>query len=410
MRHVVILVQEGRTLGNLFTGWPSAYAPSIGNGPLGPIKLHTVTYAEDRSMCELDACMLTAYGEPGRMNGFERNAFCKLACHKTPRHPKYDVGVFPYAYLSHLEIAPYRALAHQYVLADNMYPTEWGGDFTAHQGLIAGSTFVDADHYIDDVPDAQPWGCDAPRETKVRLEHVGGYNGGATFPCFKQYPTMAELLDTAHLSWRYYVASQNGADPAGRLWNAFDAIKKVRYGPDWANDIVSPPGKILTAAAKGDLPAVSWVIPELKWSDHPASTSDMGPSWVAAVVNAIGEGPEWDSTAIVVVWSEWGGWFDARPPYFPRYLKGSGLGFRVPMLIVSPYSKSNHTSHTRYAFGSILRFVEETFSLPGLSSLRYGYVFSDTKANSIADSFDFNRKPRIFRPIPAKYPPSDFLH
>lgn len=410
IQHVVIVVQEGRTLNNLFTGWPTAYAPRFGQSltPPSPVRLRKITYAQDRSMCELDGCMVIAYGTG--MNGFESNVFCKLGCTRFPRHVKYDVGVFPYSYMDHKEIAPYRAMAYQYVLADNMYPTEWGGDFTAHQDLIAGSTFVDTEHYIDDVPSARPWGCDAPPGTHVRLEHVGGYNGGSTFPCMTQYPTMAELFDNARLSWKYYVSPLHGSDPSGRLWNAFDAVKKVRDGPDWAKNIVSPPGTVITDAAKGQLPAVAWVIPRLAWSDHPSQTSDKGPSWVAAIVNAIGTGPEWGSTAIVIVWSEWGGWFDARPPYFPRYLKGSGLGFRVPMIIISPYAKKNRTSHTDYQFGSILKFVESTFDLPGLSSLGYGYVFSDRRSKSIADAFDFSQKPRRFVPIPAKYPPTDFLH
>lgn len=410
VRHVVIVVQEGRTLNNLFTGWPSAYAPPFGMSLIPPyqVRLRAITYAQDRSMCELVGCMTLSYGRDDN-DGFEQNRFCKLGCVKFPDHGK-DVGVFPYSYMDHKEIAPYRAIAQQYVLADNMYATEWGGDFTAHQDLIAGTTFVDAEHYIVDVPSAKPWGCDAPKRTTVPLQHVGGSNGGSMFPCITQYPTMMELLDNAHLTWKYYVAPLKGTDSSGRLWNALDAIKKIRYGPDWSKNIASPPGRVLTDAAKGQLSAVSWVIPRLEWSDHPSQTSDEGPSWVASIVNAIGKGPEWNSTAIVIVWSEWGGWFDARPPYFPSGLKGSGLGFRVPMLIVSPYAKKDRTSHTDYQFGSILRFVEEEFNLPSLSSLGYGHVFTDKTSNSISDAFDFARGPRVFVPIPAKYPSSTFSH
>jgi phospholipase C len=108
------------------------------------------------------------------------------------------------------------------------------------------------------------------------------------------------------------------------------------------------------------------------------------------------------------VWSEWGGWFDARPPYFPKNLKGSGLGFRVPLLIVSPYAKENVVIHTDYQYGSILKFIEQAFDLPSLSTLGYGYVFTDTSSNSLSDSFDFLKGPRAFQPIKAKYPSSSF--
>jgi len=322
IKHVVIIVQEGRTLNNLFAGWPGAYAPMFGwaQGDSEPVQLREISFADDRGMCELYPSMNLAYGG-GQMNGFDVNRFCALGCSHFPNGHKTDTGVFPYAYMSRDEIAPYRALASQYVLADNMYATEWGGDFTAHQDLIAGSTFISANRALLDVPNAQPWGCDAASGTRVPLS---GYPARSTFPCVTQYPTLADLLDKAGLSWKYYVASLTSGDPSGRLWNAFDAIKKVRDGPDWRKNIVSPPTEILTDGTEGRLPSVSWVIPEVTWSDHPSQTSDKGPSWVAAVVNAVGKGPEWNDTAVIIVWSEWGGWFDARPPYFPKRLKELG--------------------------------------------------------------------------------------
>jgi phospholipase C len=406
IRHIVIIMQEGRTLNNLFAGWPGAYAPMSGEAVEipGPIRLREIRFSDDRSMCELSPSMTLAYWG-ARMEGFDLNRFCGLGCTHYPNGHKPVTSLFPYAYMNRDEIAPYRTLAGQYVLGDNMYSTEWGGDFTAHQYLIAGSTFISAKRALRDVPSAEPWGCDAPKGTRIAL---WGYPYETASPCITQYPTMAELLDRAKLSWKYYVAPLGGRDPSGQLWNAFDAIKKVRYSSDWTKNIVSPPSRVLTDAKKGALPAVAWVIPEVAWSDHPSQKSDKGPSWVAAVVNAVGEGPEWNDTAIIIVWSEWGGWFDARPPYFPNRLKGTGLGFRVPLLIVSPYARKNVVVHTDYQFGSILRFTEEALNLPPLSSLGYGYVFTDATSNSLSDSFDFLKGPREFQPIKAKYSSSIF--
>ena len=286
--HIVILMQEGRTLNNLFTGWPHAFAPGRAFAlNIGLVFLKAITYSQDRSMCELSPCMNLAYSG-GQMNGFDINRFCKLGCtHSMPyrKGRKPDVGLLPYSYMDHTQIAPYREIAGQYVLADNMYATGFDGDFSAHQDLIAGSTFVTANRALRDVPSAQPWGCDAPKGTRIAL---WGYPYETVSPCVTQYPTMAELLDRARLSWKYYVAPLNGSDPSGRLWNAFDAIKKVRYSSDWTKNIVSPPGRVLTDARNGTLPSVAWVIPEVAWSDHPSQTDDKGPSWVASVVNAIG--------------------------------------------------------------------------------------------------------------------------
>ena len=171
----------------------------------------------------------------------------------------------------------------------------------------------------------------------------------------------------------------------GAIWNAFDAIKKVRDGADWAN-VVSPETAVFDDVKLNQLPAVSWVVPCGRNSDHAAGT-DNGPSWVAAVVNAIGKSPAWSTTAIIVVWDDWGGYYDHVPPAFLD--DQGGLGFRVPMIVVSPYAKQGYVAHTQYEFGSLLKFVEETFDLGSLGT-------TDVRANNINDAFNFKQKPRPF--------------
>ena len=167
----------------------------------------------------------------------------------------------------------------------------------------------------------------------------------------------------------------------------------------------------MTDASNGSLAAVSWVSPTKADSDHPVAHSDLGPSWVASVVNAVGESSYWQSTAIIVVWDDWGGWYDNAAP---KQLDYRGLGIRVPCLIISPYAKETSTSqpgyvsHTQYEFGSILKFIEEAYNLKPLGQTKAGY--SDQRATSIEDSFDFTQKPRKFTAIPSKYPASHFLH
>ena len=100
----------------------------------------------------------------------------------------------------------------------------------------------------------------------------------------------------------------------------------------------------------------------------------------------------WNSTVIFVMWDEWGGWYDHVPP--PQ-LDYDGLGFRVPLLVISPYAKQHYVSHVQYEHGSVLRFIEDTFGLGRLSA-------SDGRANSPApDCLDFTRPPRPFKPFQA---------
>ena len=161
----------------------------------------------------------------------------------------------------------------------------------------------------------------------------------------------------------------------------------MRYGSEWKTNIVSPEKAVLTDASNGKLPSVAWVIPDGINSDHAGfGRSDKGPSWVAGVVNAIGQGSDWNSTAIIILWDDWGGWYDHVAP--PQ-LDYAGLGFRVPMIVVSPYAKQGYVSSTQYEFGSVVKFVEEAFGLGSLGT-------DDQRANFDRRHVQLRRKaPRV---------------
>jgi hypothetical protein len=163
-----------------------------------------------------------------------------------------------------------------------------------------------------------------------------------------------------------------------------------------------PQTNILKDVSGGKLPAVSWVIPDATDSDHPGYSSDKGPSWVSSIVNAIGSSSYWNSTAIIIVWDDWGGFYDPVAPPTPFDTQG-GPGFRVPMIVVSPYVPQGEISNTPYEFGSILQFVENNWGLGCLGT-------TDCTATSIADMFQFNKKARKFKQVQSKYPASYFLH
>ena len=111
-----------------------------------------------------------------------------------------------------------------------------------------------------------------------------------------------------------------------------------------------------------------------------------------------------EQTAIVLLWDDFGGWYDHVPP--PQ-LDFKGLGIRVPCIIISPYVRRGYVIHTQYEFGSVLKFVEQTYGLPALGSVAKGY--SDARATSMLDAFDFTKNPRAYRRIPAPVFPDFFL-
>jgi phospholipase C len=174
------------------------------------------------------------------------------------------------------------------------------------------------------------------------------------------------------------------------VWNGFAAIKKIYHGPDWHTKISSPNTNIFSDLKSGKLPSVSWVIPTLYDSDHPASGCNGGPWWVTKVVNAIGTSQYWKNTAIILIWDDWGGWYDNAAPTITN---PSTLGFRVPMIVISPYAKPNNVAHTQYDFGSILKYIEQTFGLGSLGT-------DDASANSMQDAFDYSQTPNKFTAAP----------
>jgi phospholipase C len=294
-------------------------------------------------------------------------------------------------------------MAQQYVLADAMFPSEFGGSYASHIMAVAGNDEISSTEAIANTPTLAPEDCDAPSRARASL--VNSYRqigrGNGPFPCFTQFNSIVNLLDAKGLSWRYYIKRQFN----GGLYSPFEAMAYVRYGPHYDTDVVAPQTKVLTDIANGQLAAVTWVTPSRGDSDLPGLHSDKGPSWVTSIVNEIGESPFWNSTAIVVIWDEWGGWFDNAPP--PQ-LDYRGLGIRVPCLILSPYAKHGYISHTQYEWSSILKFIEGVYNLGPIGPSALGYT--DTRANSLVDSFDFTQQPRRFAPIAAKYSRSYFLH
>jgi phospholipase C len=203
---------------------------------------------------------------------------------------------------------------------------------------------------------------------------------------------MRDLLDAKKVSWKYYTPAY-ASGSAGALWNAFAVVKEVYNDPsEWGTNVSWPETNIFNDIKGNTLPAVSWIVPETDAADHPwgKGVNDTGPSWVASVVNAVGQSSYWDSTAIIVTWDDFGGWFDHEPP--PLFDNMGGLGFRVPMIVISPYVPKGEITHTQYEFASILKFVEQNFGLPSMHT-------TDERATSMVNMFNFTQTPRPYQQI-----------
>jgi phospholipase C len=332
----------------------------------------------------------------GRMDGVDKNT---VKCFGAPNCPPANAQ---FKYVNPPEVAPYFQVAQQFTFCDRMFQTNQGPSFPAHQFIISGTSAPTAhtEACAAENPKGSPnafldAGCTAPAGETVAVLDTDGNESTKMYPCF-EHATLTDELDAKNISWKYYAPS------AGIIWNGPNAIRHMCVpdptgtlctGSDWKNHVILNQTQVLTDVANGNLPAVSWVIPTAQASDHPQKNTGLGPSWVASVVNSIGNSAYWANTAIFITWDD-----HVAPPIISSY----EYGFRVPLIVVSPFAKAGFVSHQTHDFGSILKFIEETF---GLTTVGY----ADANANDLSDCFDFGQAPLAFHEIAARYDATYFL-
>ncbi|HEY1868995.1 MAG TPA: alkaline phosphatase family protein [Candidatus Cybelea sp.] len=392
--HIIYIVQENRSFDNLFQGYPGADTVSSGKISTGrTVKLKPVGLAAFYDIDHSAGAMFEACDGTGklpgthcRMDGFNLEQSSPGA----PKRVKYP----QYVYVPQDQSRPYFAMAHEGVLADDMFQSQLDESFVAHQYVIAAQAASSVN-----IPYGA-WGCTGSG-SQVKMITKDREINGSQSPCF-DYQTLGDELDNAGLSWRFYASAYGSrSSGAGAVWSSYQAVSHIYYGPDWSKDVISPNWTFITDVRAGKLAKFTWITPICSDSDHVNCPGGHGPSWVAALVNTVGKSKFWNSTAIFIQWDDWGGLYDHVPP---PYEGADGLGFRVPLIVLSPYAKHDYVSHVQYETASVLRFAEDLFGLPQLAA-------ADRRATSpAADCFDFSGSPRAFKPIKAPLPPSFFMH
>jgi phospholipase C len=390
--HIVYIVQENRSFDDLFHGYPGADTVSRGKNSKGEtIELRPIPLSRQYVIDHSHAAMFAACNAPPgdlpgthcRMDGFD-----KEYSGEGPPNPEY-------VYVPHGDSKPYFDIAHEGVLADRMFQSQLDESFVGHQYVIAAQAA-----WSVDLPYGQ-WGCGGARYDRVAIiTKERTISKHTQRPCF-DYETLGDELDTAHLSWRFYASSYGSPGSGeGAEWSSYQAIKHIREGPDWKKDVISPNWRFMTDVKAGKLANFTWITPVCMDSDHVNCPGGNGPSWVAALVNTVGESKFWNSTAIFIQWDDWGGLYDHVAP---AYLDRDSLGFRVPLVMVSPYARAGRVTHVHYETASVLRFAEDLWGLPQMAP-------ADRRANSPTGEFDFNQSPRKWVHIKAPLPPKFFEH
>jgi phospholipase C len=377
IKHVVMIMQENRSFDSYFGTYPGADGFPMRNGRSAvcvpdPLARHCVRPFHDSH----DRNVGGPHGpqnairdiDGGKMDGYIREALdgrikrCQSLGATDPRctgGPPADVM----GYHDARELPNYWAYARRYVLQDHMFEPNFGWSLPAHLFAVSGWSAK----------------CEQPTNPSSCTSNLEGPGNGPDSirkrnprgPLYA-WTDLTYLLHKHHVTWAYYVASGWQPDcPKGitlycrpglqrpgtpSIWNPLPDFATVRDDGQLGN--VKSVSSYFRAARRGSLPAVSWIEPDWKHSDHPGAFVSTGQAWVTRVVNAAMNGPDWKSTAIFLAWDDWGGFYDHVNP--PR-VDANGYGIRVPALVISPYAKHGYVDHQTLSFDAYLKFIEDDF-------------------------------------------------
>jgi phospholipase C len=365
IKHVVWIIKENRTFDNYFGTFPGANGATQGklsNGRVIPLQHMQDMTAHD--IAHDWFASLTGIGG-GKMDQYDLIPLANV-----------DGDLLAYSQLNQSDIPNYFSYAANFVLADNTFSSIHSSTLPNHFYTIAATS-----NNVISTPTRRgndwSWGCDS-NDPNMRVM-VATPNGEVSnvFPCF-DFQTLADLMDQAGVSWKYYAPPYG---ERGYQLSTYNNIRHIRYGNDWTSDVVLDT-QFASDAQAGNLASVSWLVTGYA-DEHAPNPTCFGENWTVQQINAIMQGPDWPTTAIFLVWDDFGGFYDhVNPPTVDFY----GLGQRVPLIVISPYAIPGHIAHTVYEHSSVIKFIEETFGLPNLGN-------RDVDANDMMDSFNFNQTP-----------------
>jgi phospholipase C len=414
IKHVIVIMQENRSFDSYFGTFPGADG----------IPANTCVPDPKASNCQrpyVDHADVNG-GRPhgqgaaiidinqGKMNGFVRQAEAGAKGCSDPTNPACTNSATPdvMGYHTQSDIPNYWSFAQQYVLQDRMFEPNASWSLPEHLFQVSEWSAFCTQHDATSCRNALQ-GPGLPPDFQRR--------GGP--PPIYAWTDLTYLLHKSNVSWGYYVVTgaepdceddeavscapvrQNAKTPG--IWNPLPYFDTVKDDGQLGN--IQTVGNFYSAAKKGELPAVSWVVPSNAVSEHPPAAVSFGQSYVTSLVNAVMNSPDWDSSAIFLAWDDWGGFYDhVQPPTVDE----NGYGLRVPAIVISPYAKHGYIDHQTLSFDAYVKFIEDDF----LHSARLApktdgrpdprpTVREDVPIlGNLANDFDFSQPPRPPTPLP----------
>ncbi len=358
IQHLVVLLQENHTFDNYFGTYPGADGlPANTSMPVDPKNPNGQSiqpwHIGNSTITDLSHSSVTFKGQydNGKMDGFVSYL------NSINQNGQLSMG-----YYDCTDIPYYCNLADNYVLFDHLFSSAADGSDANHMYWVAGIA------------------PQAPRGQQLNT-------------ILANIPTIFDRLQAAGVSWKFYVENydpsinyRNEASAGNKasqvIWVPLLNFDRFIDDPKLASHIVDL-SQYYTDLTNGTLPAVSYIVPSGQ-SEHPPQKPITGERTVKNLIQELMRSSSWDSSAFMLMYDDWGGWYDhVAPPQVDNF----GYGLRVPGLLVSPYAKTHYIDHTQMDFTSVLKFIEVNWNVPPLES-------RDTAANNFLDAFDFTQAPR----------------
>jgi len=393
VKHVVVIVKENHTFDNYFGTFPGAEGSTQCLTTTGAIPAPHAPNVTPRDLAHgRDAALADWNG--GAMDGWlnvqgASNQGDNLFC----------------AQYREADLPGYWAYARTYGLADHFFANALGPSFPGHTFLVAAQAAWTIDN---PAPGSAYWGCDQSASSQIQTMQPGACTTNLVPPCF-DIPSVPTLLPSG-ADWRFYGTTSHGSR---EVWSVFDAIRPIRETGLW--------NKVVDAATfdhdvqAGALPAVTWLVDEDKYDEHPGAAGVCaGENWTTQHLNALMQSPLWKDTVVMLTMDDFGGWYDhVLPPrrYGCDPTQPYGLGFRLPLIVISPYVKRGVYKGVAEQ-ASIVKFILETFDAPAYLS-DIDPAAQDGQANDLMDMFDWAQTPleplivpeRSCSPISSPRPP-----
>ncbi|MGH7761352.1 MAG: alkaline phosphatase family protein [Candidatus Dormibacteraceae bacterium] len=368
IQHVVVIMQENRSFDQYFGTFPGADGLPVSNGQFTvclPDAATGVCVKPYHDSSDLNyggphgQANATADINGGKMDGFITQALKgqKAGC-TSPDDPNCggngkSGGSDVMGYHDAREIPNYWTYAQDFVLQDHMFEPNASWSLPQHLFMVSEWS-------------AKCSSASDPMSCVNALQNPGqGANGKYA------WTDLTYLMYKNRVSWKYYVAQGTQPDceddqatcaalpqtvGTPEIWNPLPWFTTVKQDGQLGN--IQTIGNFYTDAKNGHLPAVSWVVPNGKVSEHPPALVSEGQTYVTTLINAIMNSSDWSSTAIFLAWDDWGGFYDhVAPPVVDQ----NGYGLRVPGIVISPYAKRGYIDHQTLSFDAYVKFIEDDF-------------------------------------------------